>query len=137
MYRFLIEIGTSFNPLVQIIGLGIAVWAFLRSRKRGYLVVAIYFTLAVFSLLVLPPINRVIRAHHPPDVSEQTEQKINAAEEEAGNKVLADEGHPVLIAKQNVRFPFGSVILVFGSWLVARRELGVQTPSSAQEPTTG
>jgi hypothetical protein len=111
------------NPAVHIVGFGVALCAFLRCRKWGYLVVAAYFALVVFSLLAMPSINRAIRAHYPPDVSEQTQQKIDAAVQDAIHKVLLEEGHPEGIPqKHTVRFPFGPILLVVGLWLVARRE---------------
>jgi hypothetical protein len=122
MFRFFIETVEWLNPIVYILGLGIAVWAFLRSHKRGYLLVAFYFALSVFSLLAMPSINRAIRAHRPPDVSAQTQQKIDAAVKQAVDQVLAQEGHPVVVAKKNIWYPFGPIVLVAGLWLVARRE---------------
>jgi arginine exporter protein ArgO len=44
------------NPIVYLVGLGIAVWAFRHCHKWGYLVVAAYFALVVFSLLAMPSI---------------------------------------------------------------------------------
>jgi hypothetical protein len=123
MLRFFIGANEWLTPTVYILGFGIALWAFLRCRKCGYLVVAAYFALVVFSLLVMPSINRAIRAHRPPDISEQTQQKIDTAVQEAIHKVLVEEGHPEGIPqKRTVRFPFGPILLVAGLWLVARSE---------------
>jgi hypothetical protein len=102
----------------KIIGLGIADWAFYRSRKWGYLVVALYFAL----LLVSPLTNRVMGAQRSPDVSAQTQQKIDAAVQQAVNQVLAQEGRPVITSTRNRHFPLGSILLVIGLWLLARRE---------------
>src|SRR5690349_9804135 len=96
------------NPIIYFVGLCIAAWAFLRCRKCGYLVIAAYFALAVFSLVVWPPIGHAIRAHRPPDISAQTQQKIDAAVQEAVHKVLVEEGHPEGIPqRRNVRSLFG------------------------------
>jgi hypothetical protein len=65
------------NTAVFLVGLGIAVWAFLRCHKWGYLLMAFYFALVLFSLLVMPSINRAIAAHRPPDISEETQKKID------------------------------------------------------------
>ena len=101
------------EPIVLVVGLCIAVWAFLRCRKWGYLAFALYFALAVS----LPPINRAFRAYQAPDVS--TQQKIDAALK----KVLAEENPPVALpVYRTVYFPFGRLVLVAGLWLVARRE---------------
>ena len=123
MFRFFTDAVGWLNPIVYLVGLGIAICAFLRCRKWGYLVVAAYFAFVVFSLLAMPSINRALRAHRPPDISEQTQQKIDAAVQEAIHKVLVEEGHPEGISgKRTIRFPFGPILLVFGLWLVARRE---------------
>jgi len=111
------------NPIVYLVGFGIALWAFRRGRKWGYLIVATYFALAIFSLVAMPSINRAIRAHRQPDISQQTQQKIDAAVQEAVHKVLVQEGHPEGIPqKHTIHFPFGPILLVAGLWLVARGE---------------
>jgi len=121
------------NPAVYLVGLVIAVLAFLRFRRCGYLVIAAYFAFVVFSFLVMPSINRAIRAHRPPDMSEQTQQKIDTAVQEAIHKVLAEEGHPEGIpAKRTVHFPFGPILLIVGLWLVARSE--THRPTKSPEP---
>src|SRR5690348_7215223 len=122
------------NPAVYFVGLCIAVWAFLRCRKRGYLVMAAYFALVVFWLVAWPPIDRTIRAHRPPDISAQTQQKIDAAVQDAIHKVLVQEGHPEgSPASRTIHFPIGPILLVTGLWLVARRE--IHRPDTALEPT--
>jgi len=101
------------EPIVLVVGLCIAVWAFLRSRKRGYLVFALYFAVAVS----LQPINRAYRAYQAPDAA--TQQKIDAALK----KVLTEENPPVALHQyRNIYFPYGRLLLVAGLWLVARRE---------------
>jgi|ERR1700733_7062714 len=111
------------EPIVFLVGLGIAIWTFLRCCKWAYLLFALYFALAV----LLPPINRAYRAYQAPDVS--TQQKIDAAV----RKVLAEEKPPVALPGiRNIYFPFGSILLVAGLWLVARRE--THRPKTAPEP---
>lgn len=111
------------NPAVNLVGVCIGVWAFIRSRKCGYLVIAAYFAVVVFWLAVWPPIERTIRAHRPPDISVQLQQKINAADRAATEKVLAEEGHPEGIPyTRRIYFPIGPIVLVIGLWLVARNE---------------
>jgi hypothetical protein len=120
------------NPIVSLVGLVIAIWAFRRCRKWGYLMVAFYFALSVFTLLAMPSINRAIRAHQAPDYDAQVEQKINVAITEAVDKVLAEEGRPYGIpAQRTIHFPFGPMILVAGLWLLAKRE-----PHSRAEQVT-
>lgn len=111
------------NPAVYLVGLCIAAWAFVRCRKCGYLVMAAYFALVVFWLLVWPPIDRAIRANRAPDISAQTQQKVDAAVQEAIHKVLVQEGLPEGVpARRTIHFPFGPILLVVGLWLVARGE---------------
>jgi hypothetical protein len=112
------------NPIVYLFGLGIALWAFRRCRKRGYLVVAIYFALAVFSLLALPSINRAIRVHqYMQDYDAQTRQQMDAAAQDAMQKVLVQEGHPEGIPNvRTIHFPFGPILLVVGLLLVAKHD---------------
>jgi len=110
------------NPLVHIIGLGIAIWAFRRSFKRGYLVVAVYFALSVFALVAMPHINRALAERRAPDISTETREKMNKAINEAVERVLEEEGHPPIAHQIKLRFPIGPILLVLGLWLVARRE---------------
>jgi hypothetical protein len=122
MYRFCEEAVQWLGPIVYVIGLGIAVWAFRRCRKRGYLVVALYFALALFVPLAMPSINRVIRAHSAPDISEQTQQKIDAAVKQAIDQVTTQEGLPLVAHRKSVFLPIAPLVLVIGLWLIAKRE---------------
>jgi hypothetical protein len=109
------------NPIVLFVGLGIAIWAFLRCRKRAYLLFAVYFALAV----LLPPINRAYRKYQAAQYSQQTQQKIQAAVDQAVIKVIADErlhGYRPQPPIRGIFLPFDSILLVVGLWLVARRE---------------
>jgi hypothetical protein len=123
------------NPAILLVGLGIATWAFYRCRKRGYLVLAFYFALAAFELLAMPSINRTIRAHRPPEISEQTQQKIDAAVREAIHKVLVEEGLSYPPITRNISFPLGQIFLVAGLWLLAKREIPrPRTGADAERP---
>jgi hypothetical protein len=124
---FLFEAVKWLNPIVYVVGLGIAVWAFSRCRKCGYLVIAFYFAFCLFYLLAMPSINRAIQAHRTPSVSAETEKKIDEAVRQATDQVLKKEGYPLVLASKTVKFPFGPIILVVGLWLIARREPPVNT----------
>jgi len=133
VFYYFIKTVEWLKPAVYLAGLCIAVWAFLRCRKCGYLVMAAYFALVVFWLVAWPPIDRAIRAHRPPDISAPTQQRIDAAVQDAISKVLIQEGHPEgLPARRTIHFPFGPILLVVGLWLVARRE--IHRPDTASEP---
>ena len=110
------------GPALHIVGSCVAVWAFQKSRKSGYLLMAVYFGLVIFIPLVVPHINRAIRAHHEADSSEQQRQKLDQAFNEAVRKVTGDENwhpHPYSISWH---LNLDTVLLVTGLWLLARRE---------------
>lgn len=112
--------------VVYLVGLGVAIWAFRRSLKCGYLVIAIYFAVAALWLVFAVPVWRAIHANDAPGISQQTQQKIDAAEKNAANKVLAEAGHPpIYTVTKRVNLPVGPVALVVGVWLLARRETQV------------
>lgn len=104
------------------LGAGVGFWAFRRCRKVGYLLVALYFCFAVFSMVALPRIKAELRARHAPTLSEATEQKINAAVREAIDRVMSEEGAQPRVAERNIRFPLGPLLLILGVWMLARRE---------------
>lgn len=111
------------KPIVLIGGLMVAIWAFRRCRKSGYLLIAMYFAIYTFTLLAMPAINRAIQARQAPDYDAQTQQKIDAAINEAVQKVLSEEERPHgLPMRRTLHLPIGETILVVGLWLLARRE---------------
>jgi hypothetical protein len=137
---FLMDAAHWLKPIVYFVGLGVAIWAFLRCGKCGYLVFAAYFALVLFSLLVMPSINRAIRAHRPPDVSEEAQRKMDAAVQQAIDKVIAEEGHPI-VGQKKLYFDIGPIVLVVGLWLVARKEprknhTNVSLPPTQSDKTT-
>jgi hypothetical protein len=79
----------------------------------------------------MPSINRAIHAHQAPGNDAQTSQKIDAAVQQAVDKVLAEEGRPHGVpAKRTIHFPFGPILLVVGLWFLARGE--TKRPRSLQ-----
>ena len=124
MYLFTTRAIELLNPIVYLFGLGIALWAFWHCRKPGYLLVAVYFVLALFSLLVMPSINRAIRVHqYLRDYDAQTRQKMDAAAQDAMQKVLVEQGRPEGISQvRTIHLPIGPTLLVVGLWLVAKHE---------------
>lgn len=110
------------EPILYAVGLVIAVRTFRRCRKPGYIVLVTYFALCLFLLLAMPPINRAIRARRTPDISEQTQKKIDEAVRQAVDRVMQEEGHPRVVGKERVNFPFGPLLLVAGVWMLAKRE---------------
>jgi hypothetical protein len=137
MFLFFMKAVEWLNPMIYALGLGLAVWAFLRCRKCGYFVLALYFAIVLFSLLAMPSINRAIRARRAPDISEQTQKKIDAAVQQSIDRVLEEEGHPIMAAKKTIHFPFGPIVLVVGLWLVARHEIRSNKSPQATATTLG
>ena len=106
------------NPVVHIAGLAVAVWAYSVTRKRGYLLVALYFLLAVVSLTVIPAINnaryRRWQAEHT-DTWEASEAYFREL------KIL-EQKYPRPYAgwqRVSIPIPLGAVILVAGIWVLA------------------
>ena len=124
-WQILADVGPWLGPVVYLIGLAIALWAYRRCRKCGYLVIAIYFAVVAVWPFIRVPIWRAFHANNPPNISEQTEQKIEAAQRDAADKVLAEAGHPPIYARKNIHIPVGAAALVIGVWLLARREAPV------------
>jgi hypothetical protein len=107
---------------VYLFGLIIAIWAFRKSLKRGYLLLAVYFALCTFSLVAMPSINRMINTHRTPSRSEQVNAKIDQAVQDAVERVIEEEGCPPSAEPINLCLPFGPLILVLGVWLIAKKE---------------
>jgi len=97
------------NTVVYLAGLAIAVWAFLRSRKRAYLVVGVYFALVLFAWHIWPPISHAIYVHRTPIEVQQTDE------------IRARERHSTP-APYRIDIQIAPMVLVFGLWLLARRE---------------
>jgi hypothetical protein len=122
MLYYLLKFFEWLTPAAYLIGLAVAIWAFQRCRKNGYLVVALYFALAVFEVMAMPSINRAIQAHRSPSISQQTEEKIAAATQEAIHKVLAEEGLSYRPVTRYDSITLGPIVLVAGVWLLARKD---------------
>jgi hypothetical protein len=132
-YAFLWHFTEWLGPIIHGIGLAVAIWAFRRSRKGGYIVLAFYFALALFVVLAMPSINRAIRERGQPDVSEQTEKKIEEEVQHTIDRVMTEGGHPIMAARRTANVPFGPIVLVAGLWLIARRELRLEESEGRTE----
>ena len=122
--RYILQALDWLEPLTFALGAVVGFWGFRRCRKIGYLIVAVYFCLGLFSLLAMPRINAELRARRTPTQSDETQRKIDAAMSEAMERVMREEGEsfqpPPM--ERSIRFPFGPLVLVLGVWLLARRE---------------
>lgn len=86
--------------------------------------VAVYFCLAVFSLLVLPRIEAEMNAPRRPTRSEERQRELNVAMSEAMERIMREEGEDIQAVpmQRKIQFPLGPLVLVLGVWLLARRE---------------
>lgn len=132
LFYYVTEAVKWLEPVLYAVGLVVAVRSFRHCRRRGYIVLALYFGLCIFSVLAMPHINRAIRSRRAPDISEQTRQKIDEAVRQATERVLEEAGHPIVYGTHHVSFPLGPLVLVAGVWLLARRE-----PRKEAEPCAG
>ena len=131
------------NPIVYIVGLAVAVWAFRCCRRWGYLLVGFYFLLVLFTLFAMPSINRAIQVRIVPELSERPEQNVSAAGQQAIDRVPQEKAQAHAQAppqQRTVRFPFGPLVLVLGLWLIARPDIDHRRANSkgciAAQPAT-
>jgi hypothetical protein len=107
--------------MVHLIGLLISAWAYRRSRKAGYLLVAAYFFLAVCSLTVVPAINREIvrRWRSQSELSPEAREQYRRESMALAQKYYPSGSPPATI---DIDFPLGPITLVAGIWVLAKRE---------------
>ena len=118
---------TWFYPMIHLLGLVISVWAFRRCRKRGYLLMGVYFALSVFQLTVSPVINKHIRqreyANAPVELGEQLadlEEKKYALISEAIED--GEDNAKLYYPVTTTNIYLEPIFYVLGLWLLARRE---------------
>jgi len=123
------------DTAVFLTGLAVAVWAFRRCRKRAWLVVGAYFALALFAWHVWPPIRNAIYACPIPPPTEQVD---NAAKQKTLSQAFAEAKNlPPPVAIYRISVQVGPVVLVWGLWLLARREPEHHRPDKLPPPTSG
>lgn len=126
-FWYLLTLGIDWlNPIVYAIGLVVAISAYRRGRKKGYIAIAVFFALAVYAYTLAPHVNSFLTRNfwpQPVPTDEQTKafnQKLEMLYEKYNP-------HPTA-APRNVSFPLGPIILVAGLWSVARREKKISEP---------
>lgn len=122
---YLYKIIPFIYPALYFSGLGITIWAYRVSRKYGYLIIAAYFFLALFSLFAMPFINRIFANRYIYNVKEVSKQEMNSEiDQEISQELQNDElGHKVSVpAIRQLYFQLGPIILVAGLWLVVKKE---------------
>jgi hypothetical protein len=128
------------DPLVYVTGIAVTIWAYILSRKLGYLFVAVYFLLALWSTSLEPALNRMRTTQW--DAQRETEISPEAhAQFMQEYSALLQKYYPPNTAAPatiSLRFPFGPVLLVFALWTLANlesRKIGEQSPTpSSQSP---
>ena len=120
------------STMVMLSGLCVAVWAYSRSDKSGYIFVAIFFvlTLAVF-LYTGPirsePVDSELRAKIDQTITEYLQT------ESAGSAI---EVHRVKVSYSvipSLLYLIASVTLVAGLWLLGRADAKEDTETAAQQ----
>jgi len=119
---YLLEAIDWLDPIIHVIGLIIAIWAFRKCKKKGYIVIVTYFALATFTLVAMPKINRMIAENKEPTRSEQTQERIDQEIEAVYQRIFEEEGVPPMTATRNINFPLGPMLLVAGLWMIAKQE---------------
>jgi hypothetical protein len=108
------------HPLIYIAGLAVGVWAFWKSRKVGYLLVAICFLLVLSSRFIVPVVNRAIATRWPaqselsPEAQQQYMQEMTAL-----NQKYYPSGS---VMSLKLTLPLDQIILVLGLWILAKHE---------------
>jgi len=116
------------GPIFYLLGAVISVWAFRRCRKRGYLLLGVYFALCVFQLTVSPVIHRHIRQREfekrgiteldrqLSELEYQKNQLIGDAIENGDRDAMRH--YPV----ESSTIYLEPIIWLLALWLIARRE---------------
>jgi len=117
--ELLVHIAKLFYPLVLFLGLIAAILGFVRSKKPGYVVVATYFLLAFLSLTVGP---RLYKLYGDKTITPDTQKRINEATEKAYREAIVGSNYIPYADTANIALPLGNLLLVFGIWLLAKKE---------------
>jgi hypothetical protein len=124
-----------FELLLYLIGLGVSLWAYRQSRKRGYLLLGLYVFFCICTLSVLPAIGRAIRQrwHSQHELSPEAREQFQREYETLYQKYYPSAPSAMTL---KVSFPLGTIILVSGIWVLARRESrGSAEPIGAADTT--
>ena len=102
-------------PVVHIIGLAIAIWAFRKSKKKGYIVIAIFFALSIFSHVAMPKIKRSISKQETTSISDKKRKEMDQEINEIYHRYYEVEGLEPKMASIKIRIPFGESSLLHSS----------------------
>ena len=111
--------------IIYLLGLVISVRAFLRCRKRAYLLIGAWFTLCVLPVMVYPFIMRPTeRVKAPIELAEDNDELTSVTSENGGHGIV-----PYYLLAMTVINLLSPILLVSGLWLLARRETPLQKDS--------
>ncbi len=121
-------------PIAYATGLVISVWAYRRSRKRGYITIAMFFSLAVYACTLAPQVSRAIQQHFWPQ-PEITDVQTDAFNHELDKLYEKYYPRPEIQMTRRVSFPLGPILLVTGLWFVTRKETEYEIANQSSDPT--
>ena len=120
---FLMHASKCLNPMLCAIGLLAAIWAARTAKRKTYLLIGLYFLLSLYSLSAAPYINRMIAERRAPDISKETERKIDLAVQEAIDRTLAEAGHPVIVHRETIYYRLDLIVLALGVLMLAAQDI--------------
>lgn len=110
------------NPTLCLVGLLAAIWTMRVTKRKGYLVIGVYFLLTLYALIAAPHVNRMIAQRRAPDLSEQTLTRLNFATQEEVDRVLS----------VNVQLRMDLILLVIGFCLLGAQDITEARKDSGQ-----
>lgn len=108
--------------LLFTFGLGVCVWAFGKTKKKGYLLIALYFA-SPFIGAATKEIGYQIHKEEYRRIEEEKNREIEA---------MRERGEPILI-EEDLTFPFFESCLALGIFLLARVQ--IQGANQPPKPT--
>ena len=91
-------------------GIGISLWGFMKTRFKGYLLIAAFF----LSPFVGPLFQEISYQIHTDEIQRMAEQQIKEMEH------MLSEGHVPILTEKNVTLHIFESLLVLGLFLIIR-----------------
>ena len=122
MMNVIIKLVFWITPLVYVLGVAISLWAFLRSRKAGYILFLIYFLFLAYVNFITITVDRYIDHKVYSSFDQQVQQEIYEAVDNAAADVMKKHGAYGRALHMEVEFPYGAILLVLALWMLASKE---------------
>jgi len=119
------------NPLLHLLGLCVAIWGFRPRKRKGFLLLIIYFALTSFSLIAVPHVNRMLYERFDA-MDDSMQQEINVAVQDAIDAVREKHGQQTYAAARTVSLPLAPLLLVAAVWVLAKEEQKRSSENSGQ-----